>query len=310
MNRNAIISHIERWKEKLGSYSAVAKKVNINVGALSTIMAGKYGADETKMLQRIAAALDYKDNDWKIVRSAGNYLYTERIFQDAKQESMWFAISNKAGSGKTAAMEDLYNQDHSGAVIFIQAEEWSGRAFMIRLIRKTMGEQALKGGYKTITEMLDMVVNYFNDMSLNRPILLIDEADKLRPAALRLLIPLYNRTEDRLGVILSGTENLEKEIRAGVRLHKKGYDELESRFGRSYMHLPGTTENDIIQICLANGLADQEAQARVWGELEKIKRQATVRTQTGFKDIMIEYVDDLRRVKRLVKRELLMAKRK
>ena len=300
---------MELWKSKLGSYSAVARKCSINVGALSTIMAGKYGADESKMLQKIANSLSYRESDWKLVRQTGNYLAIENLYHDAKEESMWFAISNKAGSGKTAVLEDLYNRDMSGTVVFIQAEEWSGRQFLIRLVEKTLGEGVMKGGYKNMSELLDMIVNYFNDMSLDRPVLLIDEADKLSPRALRTLIPLYNRTEDRMGVILSGTENFEKQMKTGVRLMKKGYDEIESRIGRGYIHLPGVTEREVKQICQANGLMDEEYQQMVWGEVPKERGQATVRTVNGTKDVMMDFVEDLRRLKRVIKQKMMMQKR-
>lgn len=308
MNRNKLIGHIDLWKAKLGSYSAVARKCGINVGALSTILRGKYGANETAMLQKIAKALDYRESSWQLVRSIANYRTVETVFADAKAESMWFAVSSKAGSGKTGALEDLFNKDITGTVIFIQAEEWSGRQFLLKLIEKTMGEPALTSGYKTIAQLTDLVVNYFNEMSLDKPVLLIDEADKLRPGALRALIPIYNRTEYRLGVILSGTENLEKEIKAGVRLHKKGFDELESRFGRTYIQLKGATEKEVYDICAANGLTDQLAQQHVWGELDKVKKQTTVRTANGSKDVMIDYVEDFRRLIRLIRRELLINK--
>jgi hypothetical protein len=307
MNRNGVIKQVELYKNKLGSYAEVARYCKITGGALSTILAGKYGADETKMLSKIAAALNYREHNWNLVRTIGNYRAQEDVFNYAKNESMWFTVSNKAGSGKSATFEDLFNRDTTGTVIFIQAEEWTGRQFLIKLIEKTVGEQALKG-YKSLTQLLDIVVGYFNEMSLDRPVLLIDEADKLRPAALRTLIPLYNRTEHRLGVILSGTENLEKEIKNGVRLKKKGFDELESRFGRTYINLKGATEKEVYDICAANGLGDEQAQYRVWGELEKANKPTTVRTANGTKDVMIPYVEDFRRLMRLVKRELLSQK--
>ena len=302
MNRNLLIKHIDLHKSKLGSYKAVAEKCKINVGSLSTIMAGKYGADEAKMLQRIAVALDYRESNWVIVPTIGNYRRIATVYNDAKNESMWFIISNKAGSGKTATMEDLFNHDTTGSVTLLQAEEWSGRQFLNKLIEKIIGESALQGRYKTIAQLTDIVANYFNDMGLERPILKIDEADKLKPSALRTLIPIYNRTEDRLAVILSGTENLEKEIRAGVKNKKKGYDELESRCGRTYIHLDGVNEKEIYEICAANGIADVETVGMIWGELEKVYRNIT--TNTG-KTVALPLVEDMRRIKRLIKRELL-----
>ena len=125
-----------------------------------------------------------------VVPSISNYSRIANIFDDAKAESMWFAISNKAGSGKTGTLEDLYNKDTSGSVFFIQAEEWSGRQFLMQIVRKTLGEAATKGKYKTNSEIIQMIADYFNEMQFDNPVLIIDEADKLRPATLRMLIPL------------------------------------------------------------------------------------------------------------------------
>jgi transcriptional regulator with XRE-family HTH domain len=306
MNRNNLIKHVELWKAKLGSYNKVADKCGINNGALSTILAGKYGADETKMLQIIATALNYKETDWQMVRSIGNYTRIAQAFEDAKQESMWFAIANKAGSGKTGTLEDLFNNDITGSVFFIQAENWTERQFLIHLGHKTVGASNLKGKYISNDELRQKIADFFNEMQNDKPVLLIDEADKLKPMALGSLIPLFNKTEDRLGLIMSGTENLEKDITAGVRCNKKGYDELESRIGRTFMHLNGATKTEIAAICEANGVSNVFSQDQIWNEIEKVKKPTLVRTTTGQKEILIEYAEDFRRLKRLIKRERLL----
>jgi hypothetical protein len=307
MNRNGLIQHIELWKSKLGSYAQVAKKCNINGAALSTILAGKYGANESSMLQKIAKSLDYKESDWKIVTTLSDYKKIESLLKDAKNESMWFALSNKAGSGKTGPLEDLFNKDTTGTIVFIQAEVWSARQFLLKLVSKTIGDQVLEGSkYKSIANLTDLVVNYFNDMSLTSPVFMIDEFDKLKPAAKCALIPIFNRTEERLGAILSGTENFEKEMKAGVRLHKKGYDELDSRVGRTYIHLRGASKTEIYDICAANGISDEKKKELIWNELPKEMKPVKVKTAKGEEDRVLPFVEDKRLVKRLVKRELLM----
>lgn len=305
MNKQGILQHIDLWAKRLGSYSEVAKKAGISDTAKSQLKSGKYGANEEQILRKIAVALDYKERNWVIVPSIKNYTRIAKIFQDAKEESMWFAISNKAGSGKTGTLEDLYNKDTSGSVFYIQAEEWSGRQFLMQIIRRTIGENAIKGKYKTNSEIIQMLANYFNEMQFDRPVLIIDEADKLRPAALRALIPIYNKTEERLGLIASGTENLEKEITAGVRLAKKGYDELSSRFGRNFIYLNGITEQECAKICEANGITDTFAQSEIWTQLEKVEKKTKITTTKGEKEKIITYAEDLRRLKRIVKREIL-----
>jgi DNA transposition AAA+ family ATPase len=305
MNRNAIIKHIELYKSKLGSFANVARKVGISEASLSTLMAGKYGANENNMLQRIAKELNYKESNWQLVRTTYDYRKIEAVVKDAKNESMWFALSENAGAGKSEPLEDIFNQDKTGSIVFIQCEEWSARQFLIKLIERVIGTEPLKK-YKTIAQLTDIIVGFFNDMSFSQPVLIIDEADKLRPAALRTLIPLYNRTENRLGVILSGTENLEKEVKQGVRLHKKGFDELESRFGRTYIHLRGANENEVFQICAANGITSLDRQQQIWSRLKKTEKYVPVKQPNKtVKDTLVSFVEDKRLIKRLIKTELL-----
>lgn len=305
MNRNAIIKHIQLQKNRLGNYAAVAKRAGVNQGALSAIIHGKYQADDAAMLQKIAQNLGYRETKWKLAQNITNYSIIKAVATDAQNEALWFAISNKAGSGKTATMEDLYNQDTTGAITFIQCEEWHARQFLIKLIEKTIGYTALQGSYKNISQLMDMVVTYFATQAAAMPLLLIDEIDKLRPSALRTLIPLYNRTEGSLGVVLSGTENFEKEVKAGVRYHKKGYDEIESRFGRTYITLPGALKEEVMHMCTLNGITQESIKENIWNELEKTPKPTPVRTTRGVSERMIDYVEDFRRINRIIKRELL-----
>lgn len=298
MDRNGLIRHVGDWIQRLGSQAKVAEKIGISNSALSLWMRGKYGADVAKLEQVIAKALDYKQNNWVIVDSIANYRQIKMVYDNAKQESIWFAIANKAGSGKTGTLQDIFNKDRSGTIVFIQAEEWTAKQFLTKLIEKTTGP--VKGIF-SISQLTDMVVSYFNGLSLQRPILLIDEADKLKPSALRTLIPIYNRTERRLGAILSGTDNLEKEIKKGVELKRKGYDELDSRLGRAFIHLRGATESDVTSICTANGVIDPEKQGYIWGQLDKVRKQVSVRTREGMgREKMVDFVEDFRRLQRLI----------
>lgn len=309
MNRNKLFQHIDLCAKRAGSYSKLGEKIGVSDTTLSQLKSGKYGADDSQILRKIAMATDYKESDWVVVPAIRNYTRIANAFIDAKTESMWFAVSNKAGSGKTGTLEDIYNRDLSGSVIFIQAEEWSGRQFLMQIIKKTIGENNLKGKYKSNSELIQLIADFFNEKQFENPVILIDEADKLKPAALRTLIPIYNKTEERLGLIVSGTDNLEKEIKSGVRLSKKGYDEIDSRFGRNFIHLDGITQSECSLICEANGVTEEETKLRIWSELEIVIKPTKVKTKTGEKQVNIEFAEDLRRLKRLIKRELLKLKK-
>lgn len=304
MNRNKLIQHVENWITRLGSQTKVAEKIGISVATLSLWLSGKYGADTAKMDSKISTALGFQEDGWKVVTTITNYKKIEFVAHSCKSQSMWMAISNKAGSGKTQSLEHIFNQDLTGSIIFIQAEEWNARQFLLELADKTCGVP--KKSYTDIPGLIKIITEYLNRLSADKPLLIIDEADKLRPAALRKLIPIYNRTEHRLGCVLAGTENLHKEIARGVRNNLKGYDEIDSRLGRTFIELPGATESEVKDICLANNL-DAAAAEKVWNEVEKVKRITKVKIkQTGaIREKSIFMCEDLRRLMRLIKREQL-----
>ena len=302
MNRNRLMQHVQDWITRLGSQSKVAEKIGVSITSLSLWLNGKYGADTGKMDAKIAAALGYQEDGWQVVTSITNYRKIEFVVNSCKQESMWMAISNKAGSGKTQTLEHLFNRDLTGSIIFIQAEEWNARQFLVELAERTCGVP--KRSYTDIPTLLKLITEYLNRLAADKPLLIIDEADKLRPAALRKLIPIYNRTEHRLGCVLAGTENLHKEIARGVRNNLKGYDEIDSRLGRSFIDLPGATEQEVRDICLANRL-DETAASRVWNEVEKVKKITRVKSKVkgDVREKSVFLCEDLRRLMRLIKKE-------
>ena len=112
-----------------------------------------------------------------------------------------------------------------------------------------------------------------------------------------MLIPLYNELEEHASVVLAGTEHLKKHMRNGVIYRKKGYDELESRFGRSYFSLLGATREDVRKIAEANGYEGNIAP--LWEACEH--HRAALDDGRS-----VPVVADLRRLKRLIQKAKLM----
>ena len=235
-----------------------------------------------------------KVSGWQIAETT-NYRRLTNILENARQLSMFVAVSHKAGSGKTATINEYCDTNHTQMVFKIQAREWARREFLINLC-KTLGID--KGrGYVSVDQLDDKVTNFFDERSALQPQLIIDEADKLKPSALRYLIPFYNRLEDKCSCVICGTDNLEKEIKKGVRSNAKGYDEIDDRFGRNFLHLVGATANDVAKICSVNGITDPEVHRTIFRECKPISIVAENRS--------VKIVESMRRIKRLVQRELL-----
>lgn len=77
-----------------------------------------------------------------------------------------------------------------------------------------------------------------------------------------------------------------------------GFDELDSRFGRKFINnLIGARLQDVEAICTANGISDKSGIKKIFDECEPAN--IIVQGQS------IKVVEDLRRLKRVIKRELI-----
>lgn len=298
--KKQIAEAIEREAEKLGSLTKVAQMLGTSSATLSAnvrnernwpkVADGTWATWAGRLNVRLTAA------NWNVVATT-NLRIMQRTLHDAQAEALFMAVSERAGSGKTTAITAYVEADTHNSVFSLQCEEWPRKQFLVKLAQR-LGVKSSK--YDTVDSLTESVVRFFKQRAKDgvTPLLILDEADKLRPAALRFLIVLYNRLEDEIGLVAAGTENLEKEVKAGVRKAQKGYDEIDSRLGRSFVHLVGATREDVRLICEANGVTDAAAQERVWSE------SGPERRLLGRK--YVEVVSDMRSVKRKIKRERLL----
>ena len=298
VQKNEIIQLIESEKVRLGSYKAVSVKCKISEATISQLLSGTYLAKGDDMYLKIAVALGYEFDRgrWNIATDVTNFRTIIEVLNDAKNESMFIGISEKAGSGKTATTDIYLSQYKSKGVFKINCKEWSGRIFLLALAREIGAE--IPKGYASVNALIESISDTVKKIAHTRPLVILDQANSLKPGALRTLIHIFNECEDLLGVVILGTDNLETEIKRGVRLQKTGYDELDSRFGRKYIHLTGATLKDTRKICEVNGITDVKMQNKIFEDADPVYHTLN----TG---LQILVVKDKRRLKRIILRERL-----
>jgi len=293
--KQEILRMVEDEIARLGSAAAVAKKCRISETAISQLRKGVYAAKGDDIYENIAVALefDFGGGRWNVAETHDfRSVYT--VLQDAKQECLFIGISHKAGGGKTTPASVYLENNKAKGAFYLACKEWSGREFLTKLANEVGAD--MPKGIARKNDLLESVSRSFKNKANLRPLLILDQANSLRPSALISLIHLYNECEDVLGCVILGTENLEQEIKRGVRFNKDGYDELDSRFGRNYIHLRGSSLEDTRKICAANGVTDPATQLAIFQECTPVQHELD-----GGKTIKV--IEDIRRIKRVVKRE-------
>lgn len=267
----------EMIRVRLGEYCemkgsqkrAATSLVGVSPATVTQIVTGKWELINKKMWRSIAAQIGVKQTRWNIVETR-NYKALSDIFADAQENALVLAVCGEAGTGKSLTAAH-YGAENPNVYVLACSEYWNRKTFLRELLR-VMGKNPAGD---TVGDMVDDVV-----MALKRrenPLIILDEADKLSDQVMFFFITFYNKLEDYCGIVLMATDYLEKKVRRGLRLNKKGYKEIYSRIGRRFVAMPGLSATDISDVCRANGVEGlreiETVKKDCEGDLRRVKRK-------------------------------------
>lgn len=267
----------EMIRVRLGEYCemkgsqkrAATSLVGVSPATVTQIVTGKWELINEKMWRSIAAQIGVKQTRWNIVETR-NYRALSDIFSDAQENALVLAVCGEAGTGKSLTAAH-YGAENPNVYVLACSEYWNRKTFLRELLR-VMGKNPAGD---TVGDMVDDVV-----MALKRcenPLIILDEADKLSDQVMFFFITFYNKLEDYCGIVLMATDYLEKKVRRGLRLNKKGYKEIYSRIGRRFVAMPGLSATDISDVCRANGVEGlreiETVKKDCEGDLRRVKRK-------------------------------------
>lgn len=248
---------------------AATSLVGVSPATVTQIVTGKWELINEKMWRSVAAQIGVKQTRWNIVETR-NYKALSDIFADAQENALVLAVCGEAGTGKSLTAAH-YGAENPNVYVLACSEYWNRKTFLRELLR-VMGKNPAGD---TVGDMVDDVV-----MALKRrenPLIILDEADKLSDQVMFFFITFYNKLEDYCGIVLMATDYLEKKVRRGLRLNKKGYKEIYSRIGRRFVAMPGLSETDISDVCRANGVEGlreiDTVKKDCEGDLRRVKRK-------------------------------------
>ena len=272
---NALRKYCERYESQ---NKASASLKDVSSATISQMINGKWELIKDEMWRNVASQIGYKDERWEAAETSG-YRVVHRILDDIKENALVMAIIGAAGSGKTFALKN-YMESNKQVYVLACNEYWNRKLFLSELLI-AMGRDY--SGY-TVGEMMSEVVRGLKTQGT--PLLILDEADKLSDQVLYFFITLYNQLEDECGIVLCATNHLEKRLKRGVKLNKKGYSEIWSRLGRKCIELEGVNAADIVSICELNGIVDRKQIDAIIADsesdLRRVKRKihATIKKQS------------------------------
>lgn len=257
---------------------AAASLDGTSAATLSAILGGKWSIISDEMWKKIGAQVcpsTSRSSDWQTVETAAAKEMAYAMADAQEWKNVTWVVGD-AGCGKTTSAR-RYASEHRAAYYVLCSEDMH-RSDFIRDVARRVG---IRTDGMTLREMMDAIIGaLIQDES---PVLLFDEADKLTERVFHYFIDLYNRLEDKCGIVFFSTSYIKRRMTMGLRYDKKGYNEIHSRIGRKFFELEPTSPQDVYAICVANGLSERKQISEVVKDAE-------------------QYDFDLRRVKKGVHR--------
>ncbi len=247
--REALRSYVARYPSQ---NKAAGSLKNTSAGTVSSILNGKYENISDEMFRNLAAQVGSirTETGWQIVETSA-YQEIHYALDDAQRWRNVTWVVGEAGCGKTTTAS-LYARENR-EVFYILCSEDMKKGDFVREIARTVGIRT--EGYN-IREVWSLILD--DIVQMEAPLLIFDEADKLTEPVFHYFISLYNKLEDKAGIVFLSTDYIKKRVELGLRYRKPGYKEFYSRMGRKYFELDETTANDVYAICVANGLQDRK----------------------------------------------------
>lgn len=268
--KKQISEALESYCARFESQNKAANSLKgVSAATITQVLQGNWDLIADRMWRNIASQIGCTNREWVAVET-GNYKMLTQLLEDARQFSNVFAICGEAGSGKTFTIQQ-YASEQKRVYVLSCCGYWNQKMFMQELLT-TMGRDC--SGY-TVGEMMSEVVRGLKKE--DHPLIIMDEADKLKDQVMYFFITLYNQLEDHCGIVMCATDHLKKRITRDFKKGKEGYKEIYSRIGRKFVELDGVGNADIAAICISNGITDRATIKEViedseW-DLRRVKRK-------------------------------------
>lgn len=248
-----------------------------SAGTVNAILTGKFENISDNMFLNIRSQIESTRMDgWQLCTTAA-YQDLNTLMQDAQQYQNVAWVVCPAGIGKTTAAT-LYARQNRNVFLLPCSEDMHKSDFIHELARKI----GIRTDGLTVRETLSAITDEL--VTLEHPLLIFDEGDKLTDSVMYYFISLYNALEDKCGMLFLSTPYIKRRMDRGLKLDRKGYDEMHSRICRRFVDLSKVTEHEVSAVCRANGLSDER----------EIQRVIADSNACGF---------DLRRVKKAVHKQ-------
>jgi len=272
--KQKIVEAIIAQKDNYASQAKMATAFGVAPAQLSRVLNGEHervlsDANFISLARKLGIELRER-MEWNTARTpVFEFIYNQ--LDVCQQQSLSALLCDIADIGKTFTAK-VYVKEHKNAV-YIDCSQVKSKQ---RLVRKIAQELGVSHTGKYIEVYEDLI---FYLQTIDKPLVILDEAGDLEYAAFLELKALWNATEYTCGWYMMGADGLKAKINRNLGIKKVGYAELFRRFGSRFQKVSPDGKEEfekfkkaqVAAVAKANGINDiQDIFAKSGGSLQRI----------------------------------------
>lgn len=276
--KTRILEAIRADRPNYGSDSKHATALGISAPVYTALKQGRTDrqlseAGWLSIARRLGVSLR-PETAWQVVETA-TYRYITGQLEACRERSLSGLLCDVPNIGKTYSAR-IFAKGHAHTV-YIDCSQVKTKRQLVRQLAREFGLNPT-GKYHELYSDLIYCLN-----TMEKPLVILDEAGDLQYEAFLELKALWNATEGACGWYMMGAEGLRAKIRRNIECEKVGYTEIFSRFGNKFNRVTpeNTKERQAFELAQALQVAESNAP-------EGIDPQALARRAGGLRRVYTE----------------------
>lgn len=241
-NKEHIAGLLNTYCQQSESQAHAARKIGVSTATVSNILAHKWDKISGAMWRRVAVGVT-PVGERVYPTSAYNTIWA--VAEAAQRQGRMKAVVGLSGVGKTTALK-AYSQNNRSVLYILAMECMTPRDLLVRLLK------AAGINYTgSRMEMLDRLCAWL--LEYDAPLIIIDDAGKLKEGRMHLFQQIYDLMEGHCGILLSGLPYMYDNLRKAAERERPGMPELKRRIGYC-QPLDKPTPAEVAEVAKLNGI--------------------------------------------------------
>lgn len=266
--KEKIVEGLKRSRDNFeGSDNKFAVSIGINAAQYSRIKKGERDrilSDEKWITLARRVGVNLTDNkNWRTANTPVFQFVTSQL-ELCQREGLSTLLCDLSDIGKTYSA--IWYKENNKNVVYIDCSQIKQKQKLIRKIAKEFGVNDT-GKYSDVYEDLAFYIK-----TIQKPLIILDEAGDLNYDAFLEIKALWNATEGCCGYYMMGADGLKEKMKRSINTKKVGYTELFSRFGKKYVNVVPIGKEDTEKMLKVNAAMIIKANAGKEADINKIMR--------------------------------------